>query len=121
MKGKVLLSPCRRVSSSPSIVVTVYRCRHVLLSPCVVVAMCCCHHVLLSPHVLIILSSCVLITSCLGHILVLCPHKFRKNTVLVASHTMECLHSIQNSYDKIVEEHSHAPNHKIKSFLLKTD
>jgi len=48
-------------------------------------------------------------------------HKFRKNTVPVASHTMECLHSIQNSYDKIVEEHSHAQSHKIRSFLLKTD
>jgi len=48
-------------------------------------------------------------------------HKFRKNTVLVASHTMECLHSIWNSYDKIIEEHSHAPSHKIRSFLLKTD
>ena len=34
-------------------------------------------------------------------------HKFRKNTVPVASRTMECLHSIWNSYDKIIEEHSH--------------
>jgi len=48
-------------------------------------------------------------------------HKLRKNTILVASHTMECLHSIWNSYDKIIEEHSHAPSHKIRSFLLKTD
>jgi len=48
-------------------------------------------------------------------------HKFRKNTIPVASHATECLRSIQNSYDKIVEEHSHAPNHKIRSFLLKTD
>jgi len=48
-------------------------------------------------------------------------HKFRKNTVLVASRAMECLCSIRNSYDKIIEEHSHAPSHKIKSFLLKTD
>ena len=32
------------------------------------------------------------------------------------------LHLAQrNSYDKIIEEHSHAPSHKIRSFLLKTD
>jgi len=48
-------------------------------------------------------------------------HKFRKNTILVASHATECLHSIWNSYDTIIEEHSHAPSHKIRSFLLKTD
>ena len=48
-------------------------------------------------------------------------HKSRKNTVPVVSHTMECLRSIRNSYDKIVEEHYHAPRHKIRSFLLKTD
>jgi len=48
-------------------------------------------------------------------------HKFRKNTIPVASHTMECLRSIRNSYDKIIEEHSHAPSHKMRSFLLKTD
>jgi len=48
-------------------------------------------------------------------------HKFRKNTVPVASHATECLHSVWNSYDKINEEHSHAPNHKIRSFLLKTN
>jgi len=48
-------------------------------------------------------------------------HKFRKNTILVASHATECLCSIWNSYDKIVEEHSHALSHKIRSFLLKTD
>jgi len=48
-------------------------------------------------------------------------HKSRKNTVPVVSHTTECLHSIQSSYDKINKEHSHAPNHKIRSFLLKTD
>jgi len=48
-------------------------------------------------------------------------HKFRKNTIPVASHTTECLCSIWNSYDKIIEEHSHAPSHKIRSFLLKTD
>jgi len=48
-------------------------------------------------------------------------HKFRKNTIPVASHITECLHSIRNSYDKIIEEHSHAPSHKIRSFLLKTD
>jgi len=34
---------------------------------------------------------------------------------------MECLHSIQSSYDKIIEGHSHAPSHKIRSFLLKTE
>jgi len=48
-------------------------------------------------------------------------HKIRKNTIPVASCAMECLCSIQNSYDKIIEEHSHAPSHKIRSFLLKTD
>jgi len=48
-------------------------------------------------------------------------HKFRKNTVLVAFHTTECLCSVQNSYDKIIEEHSHVPNQEIRSFLLKTD
>jgi len=48
-------------------------------------------------------------------------HKFRKNIVPVASRATECLRSIQNSYDKIIEEHSHAPSHKIRSFLLKTD
>jgi len=48
-------------------------------------------------------------------------HKFRKNTVAVASHTMECLRSVWSSYRKIIEEHSHAPSHKIRSFLLKTD
>jgi len=48
-------------------------------------------------------------------------HKSRKNTVPVVSHTMECLRSVQSSYDKINKEHSHAPNHKIRSFLLKTD
>ena len=48
-------------------------------------------------------------------------HKSRKNTVPVVSHAMECLHSVWSSYDKINKEHSHAPNHKIRSFLLKTD
>jgi len=48
-------------------------------------------------------------------------HKSRKNTVLVVSHATECLRSIRSSYDKINKEHSHAPNHKIRSFLLKTD
>jgi len=48
-------------------------------------------------------------------------HKIRKNTVLVASRTTECLCSIWNSYDKIIEEHSHVPSHEIRSFLLKTD
>jgi len=48
-------------------------------------------------------------------------HKFRKNTVPVASRTMEGLRSVWSSYDKIIEEHSHAPSHKIRSFLLKTD
>ena len=48
-------------------------------------------------------------------------HKFRKNTILVASHTTECLRSVWNSYNKMIEEHSHATSHKIRSFLLKTD
>jgi len=48
-------------------------------------------------------------------------HKSRKNTVPVLSHTTECLRSIRSSYDKINKEHSHAPNHKIRSFLLKAD
>jgi len=47
--------------------------------------------------------------------------QLHENTNLVASHTTECLRSIRNSYGKIVEEHSHAPSHKIRSFLLKTD
>jgi len=48
-------------------------------------------------------------------------HKSRKNTVPVVSHATECLCSVQSSYDKINKEHSHAPNHKIRSFLLKTN
>jgi len=48
-------------------------------------------------------------------------HKSRKNTIPVVSHAMECLRSIWSSYDKINKEHSHAPNHKIRSFLLKTN
>jgi len=48
-------------------------------------------------------------------------HKSRKNTIPVVSHTTECLRSVRSSYDKINKEHSHAPNHKIRSFLLKTD
>ena len=48
-------------------------------------------------------------------------HKSRKNTVPVVSHATECLRSVRSSYDKLNKEHSHAPNHKIRSFLLKTD
>jgi len=48
-------------------------------------------------------------------------HKSRKNTVPVVSHATECLRPVWSSYDKINKEHFHAPNHKIRSFLLKTD
>jgi len=66
-------------------------------------------------------NSCVCIKSDAWSATTTWKHKFRKNTVPVASHTTECFRSIWNSYDKIVEEHSHAPSHKIRSFLLKTD
>jgi len=66
-------------------------------------------------------NSCVHIKSDVWSATTAWKHKSRKNTVPVVSHTMECLRSVRDSYDKIIEEHSHAPNHKIRSFLLKTD
>ena len=58
VKGKVLSSPCRHVSSSPCIIVAVYRCHCVSSSSC--------PHVSSSPPVLATSSSCVLIV-------ILCP------------------------------------------------
>jgi len=66
-------------------------------------------------------NSCMHIKSDVWSATTMWKHKFRKNTVPVASHTMECLRFIWNSYDKIIEEHSHVPNQEIRSFLLKTD
>jgi len=66
-------------------------------------------------------NSCMCIKSDAWSATTTWKHKFRKNTVPVASHATECLHSIQSSYDKIIEEHSYAPSHNIRSFLLKTD
>jgi len=64
-------------------------------------------------------NSCMCIKSDAWSATTTWKHKFRKNTILVASHTTECLCSIRNSYDKIVEVHSHAPSHKIRSFYWK--
>jgi len=66
-------------------------------------------------------NSCLHIKSDVWSATTMWKHKSRKNTVPVASHATECLCSIRDSYDKIIEEHSHAPNHKRRSFLLKTN
>jgi len=55
VKGKVLSSPCRRVSSSPCIVVTMYCCCCVSSSPHVLIVLSS------SPPVLATSSSCVLV------------------------------------------------------------
>jgi hypothetical protein len=47
--------------------------------------------------------------------------KIRKKPIPVASHATGYLHSVRKTYDKLIKEHSHAPRHKIRSFLLKTD
>jgi len=71
VKGKILSSPCRHVSSSPCIVVAVYHCRCVSLSPRVLVILSWPHPHLVSSslsHVRVTLLCWVVVILCLSEV-----------------------------------------------------